>query len=87
MHAVANFLPLAAFVLAYRLGGIYVATAVLMVASLIDAVSSYLKGSFIGRSSRRKGSKTRPKPLRVVAPSNGSSPTSPTMTIESPRLP
>ena len=42
MHAVANFLPLAAFMLAYRFGGIYVATAVLMVAMVLLAVADYL---------------------------------------------
>src|SRR6267143_876296 len=50
-------------------------------------VRAYFSGSFIGRNSRRNGSSTRPKPSSVVAPSSGSSPGSPTMTIESPRLP
>src|SRR5207249_11938681 len=45
------------------------------------------KRSFIGRSSRRNGSNTRPNPSSVVAPSNGASPGSPTIHIESPRLP
>jgi len=38
MQALLNFLPLAAFMLAYRLGGIYVATAVLMVAMVLLAL-------------------------------------------------
>ena len=43
MHAVVNFLPLAAFLLAYRFGGIYAATAVLMVAMVLLAVADYLR--------------------------------------------
>jgi intracellular septation protein len=43
MQAVLNFLPLAAFLLAYRLGGIYVATAVLMVAMVLLALVDYLR--------------------------------------------
>jgi intracellular septation protein len=43
MQAVLNFLPLAAFMLAYRLGGIYVATAVLMAAMLLLALLDYLR--------------------------------------------
>jgi intracellular septation protein len=37
-----NFLPLAAFMLAYKLGGIYVATAVLMAAMPLLALADYL---------------------------------------------
>jgi intracellular septation protein len=43
MQAVVNFLPLAAFMLAYRLGGIYVATAVLMGAMVVLALVDYLR--------------------------------------------
>lgn len=43
MQAALNFLPLAAFLVAYKLGGIYVATAVLMVAMLVLAVLDYLR--------------------------------------------
>jgi len=43
MQAVLNFLPLAAFMLAYRLGGIYVATSVLMGAMLGLALIDYLR--------------------------------------------
>ena len=43
MQAVINFLPLAAFMLAYRLGGIYVATAVLMGAMVALALVDYLR--------------------------------------------
>jgi intracellular septation protein len=42
MRALLNFLPLAAFMLAYRLGGIYVATAVLMIAMVLLALADYL---------------------------------------------
>jgi intracellular septation protein len=43
MQATLNFLPLAAFLLAYRFGGIYVATAVLMVAMIVLAVVDYVR--------------------------------------------
>lgn len=43
MHALLNFLPLAAFMLAYRMGGIYVATMVLMVAMVALAAVDYLR--------------------------------------------
>ena len=43
MQALINFLPLAAFMLAYRLGGIYVATAVLMAAMVALALVDYLR--------------------------------------------
>jgi len=43
MQAALNFLPLAAFLLAYRLGGIYVATAVLMGAMVLLALVDYLR--------------------------------------------
>jgi intracellular septation protein len=43
MQALVNFLPLAAFLLAYRLGGIYVATAVLMGAMVALALVDYLR--------------------------------------------
>jgi intracellular septation protein len=43
MQAALNFLPLAAFLLAYKLGGIYVATAVLMAAMVLLAVVDYLR--------------------------------------------
>jgi intracellular septation protein len=42
MRALLNFLPLAAFMVAYRLGGIYVATLVLMVAMVLLALADYL---------------------------------------------
>jgi intracellular septation protein len=43
MEALINFLPLAAFMLAYRFGGIYVATAVLMAAMVLLAAVDYLR--------------------------------------------
>jgi intracellular septation protein len=43
MQAALNFLPLAAFLLAYKFGGIYVATAVLMVAMVLLALVDYLR--------------------------------------------
>lgn len=43
MDALINFLPLAAFMLAYHFGGIYVATAVLMAAMVALAVVDYLR--------------------------------------------
>ena len=43
MQATLNFLPLAAFLLAYRFGGIYVATAVLMGSMIVLAVVDYLR--------------------------------------------
>jgi intracellular septation protein len=43
MQAALNFLPLAAFMLAYKLGGIYVATVVLMVAMVLLALLDYLR--------------------------------------------
>jgi intracellular septation protein len=43
MQATLNFLPLAAFMLAYHYGGIYVATAVLMVAMLLLALVDYVR--------------------------------------------
>jgi intracellular septation protein len=43
MQATLNFLPLAAFLLAYRFGGIYVATAVLMGAMIVLAVVDYVR--------------------------------------------
>jgi len=43
MQALINFLPLAAFMLAYRLGGIYVATTVLMGAMVALALVDYLR--------------------------------------------
>ena len=43
MEALINFLPLAAFMLAYRLGGIYVATAVLMAAMVLLAAVDFLR--------------------------------------------
>ena len=42
MRALLNFLPLAAFMLAYKLGGIYVATTVLMIAMVLLALADYL---------------------------------------------
>jgi intracellular septation protein len=43
MQATLNFLPLAAFLLAYRFGGIYVATVVLMVSMVLLALIDYLR--------------------------------------------
>ena len=43
MHAVLNFLPLAAFMLGYKLGGIYVATVALMVSMVLLALVDYLR--------------------------------------------
>jgi intracellular septation protein len=43
MQAALNFLPLAAFLLAYKIGGIYPATAVLMAAMLLVALVDYLR--------------------------------------------
>jgi intracellular septation protein len=43
MQAALNFLPLAAFLLAYKFGGIYVATAVLMTAMVLLALVDYLR--------------------------------------------
>src|SRR5579862_496583 len=43
MQAVLNFLPLAAFLLAYHYGGIYPATLVLMVAMLLLTLVDYLR--------------------------------------------
>ena len=43
MQATLNFLPLAAFMLAYKFGGIYVATAVLMASMLLLALVDYLR--------------------------------------------
>jgi intracellular septation protein len=43
MQALINFLPLAAFMLAYRFGGIYVATAVLMGSMVALAAVDYLR--------------------------------------------
>jgi intracellular septation protein len=43
MQAASNFLPLAAFLLAYKFGGIYVATAVLMAAMVLLAGVDYLR--------------------------------------------
>ena len=43
MEAALNFLPLAAFLLAFWLGGIYVATAVLMVAMVLLVLFDYLR--------------------------------------------
>ena len=43
MQAALNFLPLAAFMLAYHYGGIYVATAVLMVAMVLLTLVDYLR--------------------------------------------
>ena len=43
MQAALNFLPLAAFMLAYRYGGIYLATVVLMVAMVLLALIDYLR--------------------------------------------
>jgi len=43
MQATLNFLPLAAFMIAYKYGGIYVATAVLMASMLLLALVDYLR--------------------------------------------
>ena len=43
MQATLNFLPLAAFMLAYKFAGIYVATAVLMGAMVLLALADYLR--------------------------------------------
>jgi intracellular septation protein len=43
MQAALNFLPLAAFFLAYRLGGIYVATGALMASMLLLAAVDWLR--------------------------------------------
>jgi intracellular septation protein len=43
MQAALNFLPLVAFLLAYKFGGIYVATAVLMGAMVLLALVDYLR--------------------------------------------
>ena len=43
MQAALNFLPLAAFMLAYHYAGIYVATAVLMAAMVLLALVDYLR--------------------------------------------
>jgi len=43
MQALLNFLPLAAFLLAYKFGGIYLATAVLMAAMVLLALVDYLR--------------------------------------------
>jgi intracellular septation protein len=43
MQAALNFLPLAAFLLAYHYAGIYVATAVLMASMLVLALVDYLR--------------------------------------------
>jgi len=43
MQVLLNFLPLAAFMLAYRVGGIYVATVVLMAAMVVLAAIDYLR--------------------------------------------
>ena len=43
MQAALNFLPLAAFLLAYKFDGIYVATAVLMAAMVLLALVDYLR--------------------------------------------
>jgi len=43
MQALLNFLPLAAFMLCYRLGGIYAATVALMVSMVVLAVVDYLR--------------------------------------------
>ena len=43
MQAALNFLPLAAFMLAYKYGGIYVATAVLMGAMVLLVLVDYLR--------------------------------------------
>ena len=43
MQTALNFLPLAAFWLAYKLGGIYVATGVLMAAMLLLALIDYVR--------------------------------------------
>jgi intracellular septation protein len=43
MQAALNFLPLAAFMLAYKFGGIYVATAVLMASMVLLALVDYVR--------------------------------------------
>ena len=43
MQALLNFLPLAAFMLCYKLGGIYTATVALMVSMLVLALVDYLR--------------------------------------------
>jgi intracellular septation protein len=43
MQAALNFLPLAAFLLAYKFGGIYIATAVLMAAMVLLTLVDYLR--------------------------------------------
>jgi intracellular septation protein len=43
MQAALNFLPLAAFMLCYKLGGIYAATAALMVSMVLLALVDYLR--------------------------------------------
>ena len=43
MQALLNFLPLAAFMLCYKLGGIYAATVALMVSMLVLALVDYLR--------------------------------------------
>lgn len=43
MQAALNFLPLAAFLLAYKLGGIYLATAVLMASMVVVALVDYVR--------------------------------------------
>ena len=43
MHALLNFLPLAAFVVCYRLGGIYAATVALMVSMVLVALVDYVR--------------------------------------------
>jgi intracellular septation protein len=43
MHALLNFLPLAAFLIAYLAGGIYMATGVLMAAMLLLALLDWLR--------------------------------------------
>jgi intracellular septation protein len=48
MQAALNFLPLAAFMLCYRLGGIYAATVALMVSMVLLALVDYLR---VGRVS------------------------------------
>lgn len=43
MQAVLNFLPLAAFMLCYKLGGIYAATVALMVSMVLLALADYVR--------------------------------------------
>lgn len=52
---------------------------------LVASGGCHFSGSCMGRSCRRNGSRTSPNASRVVAPSNRSSPGSPTITSESPR--